>query len=351
MASTAMVVVQAGAVPVFADSDPRTFNIEPHDIERKITPNTKAIIPVCLFGLPADFDAINALATRHSLTVIEDDAQCFMATYAGRLAGTLARAASFSFQGSKHMTSGGTGGMVITDEEGYARLIRKAAILGYSTLDARPGGTMIPRDVRQDYTFERHSHFGYNFRMSAPQAALGPAQLERLEYLVAARRYIAGQYERAIREEHCDWLIPPYVPEGSTHSYWCYTCTLDTERLGVDWRSFRKTFIEHGGDGLYGLWAPVHLEPVFRNLSFHGSPSALQQRPALSRCCQALRRGRLPAGRGIPQPRVSVQDRDADPGEGGETGRGPEKYDSVLRLGGKVDRQRNPVAEVVFRGR
>jgi perosamine synthetase len=271
MASTAMVVVQAGAVPVFADCDPRTFNMAPADVARKITEHTRAIIPVSLFGLPADFDALLALARPHGLTVIEDDAQCFLATYHGRLAGAAGRAASFSFQGSKHMTSGGSGGMVITDEEGYARNIRKAAILGYSTLDAKPGATMIPRDVRQDYAFERHDRFGYNFRMSAPQAALGLAQLARLDYLVAARRYIAARYERVIREEKCDWLIPPHVPEGCTHSYWCYTCILDTDRLGVDWRAFRKTFIEQGGDGLYGLWVPVHLEPVFRTLSFFGA--------------------------------------------------------------------------------
>jgi perosamine synthetase len=272
MASTAMVVVEAGAVPVFADCDPRTFNIDPADVERKITEHTRAIIPVSLFGLPPDFDALLALVQRHGLTLIEDDAQCYLATYKGRLVGTIGRAASFSFQGSKHMTSGGSGGMVITNEQEYARDIRKAAILGYSTLEAKPGSTMIPRDVRQDYAFERHDRFGYNFRMSAPQAALGLGQLERLDYLVAARRYIAGQYERVIREEKCAWLIPPYVPDRCTHSYWCYTCTLDSERLGVDWRTFRKTFVEHGGDGLYGLWVPVHLEPVFRTLSFFGAP-------------------------------------------------------------------------------
>ncbi|MCX6030869.1 MAG: DegT/DnrJ/EryC1/StrS family aminotransferase [Chloroflexi bacterium] len=272
MASTAMVVVQAGAVPVFADSDPRTFNLDPADVARKITEHTRAIIPVSLFGLSADFDPILALARPYDLTIIEDDAQCFLATYHGRLVGTLGRAASFSLQGSKHMTSGGSGGMVITDDEAYARNIRKASILGYSTLDAKPGATMIPRDVRQDYAFERHDRFGYNFRMSAPQAALGLAQLERLDTLVAARRAIAAQYERVIREEKCEWLIPPHVPEGCTHAYWCYTCTLDTERLGVDWRTFRKTFVAHGGDGLYGLWVPVHLEPVFRTLSFFGSP-------------------------------------------------------------------------------
>ena len=270
--STAIVVVQCGAVPVFADIDPDTFNIDPVDIARKITPHTRAIIPVSLYGLPPDYDGIMALARRHELTVIEDDAECFLAEYRGRLVGTIGHAASFSFQGSKHMTTGGDGGVVITDDEDYARNIRKRATLGYRTLSAKPGDVFVPRDVRQDHAFERHDVMGYNFRMSAVQAALGLGQLERLEALVAARVYIAWQYEQVIRDEHCDWLIPPAVPEGSTHTYWTYVCKLDEEKAGVDWRAFRKTFIEHGGDGLYSAWYPVHMEPVFRNLAFYARP-------------------------------------------------------------------------------
>ncbi len=271
MAATAFAVVQCGAVPVFADSDPDAFTIDPIDVEGKITEFTKAIIPVSIYGLSPDFDAIWNLASRHGLIVIEDDAQCFLATYKGRLVGTIGHAASFSFQGSKHMTSGGDGGIVITNDEEYARNVRKAAVQGYSTLDARPGSTMIPREVRQDWCFERHDRLGYNFRMSAPQAALGLAQLERLDYLVAARQYIASQYEAAIREEKCEWLTPPFVPEGRTHSYWCYACKLDEKLLGADWREFRRAFIQHGGDGLYGMWVPVHLEPIFRTMAFYGS--------------------------------------------------------------------------------
>ena len=271
MAATAFVVIQCGAVPVFADCDPRTFNMDPQDVAGKITEFTRAIIPVSVFGLPVDYDPLMDLARQYHLTLIEDDAQCFLATYKGRLVGTIGHAASFSFQGSKHMTTGGDGGMVITDDEDYGREIRKAAVQGYRTLDARPGATMIPRDIRQDWSFERHDRLGYNFRMSAPQAALGMAQLERLDYLVAARRTIASHYEAVIREEKCEWLIPPYVPDGCTHSYWAYACKLDESLLGVDWREFRRTFIEHGGDGLYGMWAPVHLEPIFQTMAFYGA--------------------------------------------------------------------------------
>ena len=272
MAATAMVVVQCGAVPVFCDSDPDTYNIDPADVERKVTEHTRAIIPVGIFGLPPDLDAIVALAAKHGLTVIEDNAQCFLATCGDRLAGTIGDASSFSFQGSKHMTSGGDGGMVITNDRAYAGDIRRAAVQGYRTLGAEAGSTMVPRDERQDWGFERHDRLGYNFRMSAPQAALGLGQLERLEWLVAARCTIAAQYEAVITSERCEWLIPPRVPPGRTHTDWCYTCRLDEEKLGVDWRQFRRKFIELGGDGLYGVWTPVHLEPVFRTMTFYGSP-------------------------------------------------------------------------------
>ena len=272
MAATAFVVIQAGAVPVFADSDPRTFNIDPADIERKITPFTKAIIPVHLFGLPADMDPIMALAAKHGLVVIEDSAQCFLATYKGKIAGTIGHAGSWSFQGSKHMTSGGDGGIVTTADADLGRDIRKAAIQGYRTLTATPGSASIPRDERQDYEFKRHDRMGYNFRMSAVQAALGLAQLERLDYLVAARRYISWRYDRVILDSKCEWLIPPVTPEGSTHSCYIYACVVDEEKLGADWRTFRRAYIDKGGDGLYGALSPVHLEPTFQEMNFHGDP-------------------------------------------------------------------------------
>ena len=269
--STAVVVIQCGAVPVFADVDRDTFNMDPADAARKTTEHTRAIIPVSLYGLAPDYDALMALAKRHGLTLIEDNAQCFLGTYRGRLVGTIGHAASFSFQGSKHMTCN-DGGIVITDDAEFARDIRKRAVIGFRTLTARPGDTTVPREVRQDWAFERHDTMGYNFRMSPYQAAVALGQLERLETLVAARQYIARRYQRVLEEEKCPWLAPPRVPDDCTHAFWTWVCKLDEKMLGADWRAFRKTFVDHGGDGLYSAWRPIHLEPVFRDLAFYARP-------------------------------------------------------------------------------
>jgi len=268
MASTAFVVLQCYAVPVFADIDPTTYTIDVEDVKRKITPFTKAIIPVSIYGLPCDMDPIMELAKQHDLTVIEDNAQCFLGTYKGHIAGTLGHAASFSFQGSKHMTTSGEGGMVTTNDPVLALKIRKAGAHGFAGLSLKPGSGAVPRDVRQDYAFKRHDGFGYNYRMPSICAALGLGQLERLDALVAARRIIAAEYDAAIGD--CDFLIKPHVPEDYQHSYFAYTVRLDPEKTDIDFRTFRKKFIEMGGDGLYGSWSPVHLEPVFRKMNFFG---------------------------------------------------------------------------------
>lgn len=268
MASTAFVVLQCYAVPVFSDINPDTLTIDVEDIKRKITPFTKAIIPVSIYGLSSDMDTIMKIAKEHNLTVIEDNAQCFLGYYKGSLVGTLGHAASFSFQGSKHMTTSGEGGMVITNDEKYAAKIRKAGVLGFSSIGSKPGSTCIPRDVRQDWEFKRHDSFGYNYRLPTICAALGLGQLERLDDLVAARQAIAAIYDEIVSS--CDWLIPQFVPQDYVNSYFAYTCRINTDIVDCDFRIFRKKFIEFGGDGLYSAWYPVHLEPVFRKMNFYG---------------------------------------------------------------------------------
>ncbi len=267
--ATALAPVYCYAVPVFADVDRKTFTIDPEDVKRKITPYTKAIITVSIYGLSPDMDPIMELARQYNLTVIEDNAQCFLGYYKGRLCGTIGHMASFSFQGSKHMTTAGDGGIVITDNADLALGVRHASSFGYSTLTADPGSRTVSRDARQDWEFKRHLKFGHNFRMPVLCSACGLAQLERLDDLVDARLAITQMYCDVVSD--CEWLIPQYVPDDYVSSWWAYTCRLNEEKIGVNWRDFRKKFIELGGDGLYSAWYPIHMEPVFAEMNFYGS--------------------------------------------------------------------------------
>ncbi len=268
MASTALVVVHHNAVPVFADIDAETFEIDPNDIRRRITSYTKAIIPVSLYGMSPEMDTIMKIALQHNLVVIEDDAQCFLGRYKDRLVGTIGDMASFSFQGSKHMTSGGDGGMVITDKKEYARLVRKVCVVGYSTLGAKAGSTSIPREIRQNPNFERHDILGWNYRLPELSAAIGLAQLERLEELVRWRQDIARMYAEVI--DGCSWLVPQKVPRNVTHTYYSYPVLLKTEKKDLPWSTFRDKYVEFGGEPIYGACKPVYLEPVFRKEKFYG---------------------------------------------------------------------------------
>ncbi len=265
MASTSFAVLHANAVPVFADIDPDTLTIDPEDIERKITPNTKAIIPVALYGLSPDMDAIMKIAKRHSLVVIEDDAECFLGYYKGRIVGTIGHMASFSFQSSKHMTSG-EGGMVITNDKELADRVRCFSNLGYAAVSGEPGKGRITKDIIQDPKYERHVSLGWNYRMSEVCAAVALAQVERLAELVEQRIRVARLYAEAARG--CKWLIPQAVPEGYKHSYWTYVLKLENNGE-FSWYDLRNKYMEFGGDGIYAAWQLTYLEPAFRFRRFH----------------------------------------------------------------------------------
>ena len=268
-AATATAVLYCYAVPVFADIDPYTFTMDPEDVRRKVTSHTKAIIPVSIYGLACDMDPIMEIAKEFDLTVIEDNAQCYLGKYKDRLVGTIGHAASFSFQGSKHMTTGGDGGIVTCNDREYMTKIKRVMGFGFPTIQAESNAPRtVPRDVRQDWDFRRHPTLGYNFRMPITSAALGMAQLERLDDLVAARKIISGLYDEAARG--VEWLVRQEIPEGYETSCWTYVCRVDEKILGADWRTFRKKFIEFGGDGLYSAWHPLHLEPTFRQMNFYG---------------------------------------------------------------------------------
>jgi perosamine synthetase len=267
MASTALVVLQAGATPVFADIDPQTWTLDPQAVAARITPRTKAMIPVAIYGLAPDMDGLMALAAQHKLFVLEDDAQCFLGYYQGRIVGSIGHAASFSFQSSKHLTSG-EGGMITTNDQALADEIRRFGSLGYAAVGASAG--KITKDVIQDPAYERHISVGYNYRLPELCAAVALAQLERLDELVSARVRVAKLYAQAVAG--CRWLIPQAVPAGYVHSYWTYVLRLANDNA-FSWHDFRRQYLANGGDRFYAAWQLNHLEPVFRGRSFHPEQS------------------------------------------------------------------------------
>ena len=252
--------IHANAVPVYADIDPQTFTIDPKDIEKKITSRTKAIIPVSIYGLPPDMDPIMGIAKKYNLIVIEDNAQCFLSTYKGKLAGTIGHMASYSFENTKHISCG-EGGMIITNNEKYAEMVRKIGGHGFKNLKAGEGRIRLNQDVFQNPNYKRHDEIGWNYRLPEFNAAVALAQLERIDELVEMRVKSARLFIEVMSE--CDYLIPQKVPQGYTNSYYTLGVIYEGEKsIGIKWEDFRKEYIKNGGDGIYGAWSVPYLEPV-----------------------------------------------------------------------------------------
>lgn len=282
MSATSFAVLQTGATPIFADVDNRTFQIDPRSIELKITKNTKAIITVALYGLSPDMESICALADKHGLYVMEDNAECFLGYYKDKIAGKSGHCASFSFQSSKHVSSG-EGGMIITDDLELANKIRRIQSLGYAGVSASTS-KITKKDI-QDPSYDRHVTMGWNYRMPELCCAVALAQVENILPLVARRQQVAQIFETATKDFH-DWFTPQYVPKDCINSYWTWACKLDTTK--VDWHLFRDTFSANGGDGVYGAWKLTYLEPMFVNMNLLGREKFISEKNKASYklgCC------------------------------------------------------------------
>ena len=259
MSSTSIPVVLCGAIPVFADSDIDTFEISANSIEKCITQKTKAIITVSLYGLSPDYDRILDICKKYGLYLIEDNAECFLGSYKGKLVGEFGDFASFSFQASKHLTTG-EGGMLITNNEELADKARRLNCLGYAGVSAKQG--KITRNDIQDPNYSRHISFGYNYRMSELQAACAFGQLERAEELVNRRIEVARIFDEVVKGQSI--VKPQAEPEGFKNSYWTYCLVLNSDNPDVDWYRFRDLFQKNGGDGYYAAWKLSYNEPAYQ---------------------------------------------------------------------------------------
>jgi len=226
---TLIAILACNLVPIFADVHPRTGNISAETIARQISPKTRAIIVVHLFGQSADLDPILALARRHNLKVIEDCAQAHLAEYKGRLVGTLGDIGCFSFQQSKQMTTG-DGGMVITRDEGLGIRARLFADKAW------------PRNIPG--LNRSHLFLGMNYRMTELQGAVGLAQSTKLPAIVARRRATTALLTRLLGD--APGIQPPYVIPGANSAWWTYTFSIDPDVLHVTPQQFAAAIKAEG---------------------------------------------------------------------------------------------------------
>ena len=247
-------VEYAGAKPVLIDIDPRSFTMDPTAIESAITPRTKAILPVHLYGQPADMDPIMEIARRHGLVVIEDAAQAHGAKYKGKPVGSIGDLACFSFYPGKNLGAYGEGGAVTTNNVELARIVR------------------MLRDWGQDGKY-RHVLRGFNYRMEGFQGAVLGVKLRHLEAWTEARRRLAKHYNRLLA--NCDVQTPDEMP-WAHHVYHVYTLRID-DRDGM-----QSALAEQGIQTGIHYPTPVHLQPAYADLdhrtgSFPNAEAAAKQ--------------------------------------------------------------------------
>lgn len=253
-----------GAVPVYCDIDKDTFLIDPKDIEKKITKRTKAIMVVHLYGLMCDMRKIMNIAKKYKIQVIEDCAQCFLGTDdKKRISGTIGAVGSWSFETTKHITTG-DGGIVTTNNKNYAISMRKLNSAGYKNLKANSGKIRINRDKFQDPNWVRHDKLSYNYRLSEVSAAVGLAQVERINFFVKKRNQMGSLFHKELINLKTNLLTPQFVPKRFYHSYYSFAAKFEGLKYGIKWQTFRKKFMKNGGDGIYAAWKILPDEGPFK---------------------------------------------------------------------------------------
>jgi UDP-4-amino-4,6-dideoxy-N-acetyl-beta-L-altrosamine transaminase len=252
-AATANSVLYVGARPIFADVSDDTLNIDPEEAKSKVTPRTRAVVPVDYAGHPADLDEISRIAEQHGLTVIEDACHALGARYHGRTVGNIAHMTVFSFHPVKHLTTG-EGGMVTTNSSKFAERLRCFRNHGI-TSDARR------RQEEGQWHYEM-VELGFNYRLTDIGCALGLSQMPKLSRNLERRRQVAAQYTSAFRE--MPGIVSPSIRGGVESAWHLYPMRLDLRKFRVGRNEvFRALRAENIGVNVH--YIPVHLHPYYRD--------------------------------------------------------------------------------------
>lgn len=259
MSASSSCVLTQGGTPVFADVEPDTFCLNPASVERAITPRTRVLLPVNLFGQPAALAPLLELAKRHGLVVIEDNAQAPGALYHGRPAGTLGHMGVFSLNRHKTIQCG-EGGIVLTEEDTLARRLRLV----------RNHGEMLAEELGWP---DDADLVGQNYRMTELQAAIAVAQTGKLDHLNRHRVELAEQLTRGLAG--CGFLVPPKVREGCTHVYYLYAMRFKPDVLGVSRTTFLKALTAEGIPAQAGYVKPLHRLRLYRRRAVLPAPCSV----------------------------------------------------------------------------
>jgi perosamine synthetase len=229
------------ATPVFVDIEPETYNLDPDDLEGKITKRTKAIMAVDVFGHPAEWDRILEIADKYNLKIIDDSCEALGAEYKGKKVGQFGDCACFAFYPNKQMTTG-EGGIIVTNNPSIAKLARSLRNQGREEM-----GSWL-----------EHERLGYNYRMDEMSAALGVSQLKKLEIFLEKRERVARMYTEKLKD--LSWVRPPAVKSYVRMSWFVYVITLEK---GLD-RDIVIRELEKEGIPARGYFSPIHLQPYIR---------------------------------------------------------------------------------------
>jgi perosamine synthetase len=255
MCASATAILHWNAIPVFADIEPETFNLDPKSVEANITPYTKAIMAVDIFGHSCDIDALMEIAERHNLKVITDSAQAPGVFNNSRMTGTLAHVGGYSLNYHKHIHTG-EGGVLVTNDSGICerlQLIRNHA----EAVVADKGVSNLANMI------------GHNFRLGEIESAIGIAQLKKLDRFVAGRQLAAQRLTNGL--ERLPGVRTPIVKQDCTHAYYVYPLILDVDALGVSREKIHAALEAEGVLGLASGFVNVHLLPMYQNKIAYGS--------------------------------------------------------------------------------
>jgi len=255
MCASATAILHWNAIPVFADIEPETFCLDPKSVEANITPHTKAIMAVDIFGQSADMDALMTIASKHGLKVISDTAQAPGALYKGKYAGTIAHVGGYSLNYHKHIHTG-EGGILVTDDDKIAermQLIRNHA----EAVVGNKGVTDLSNMI------------GYNFRLGEIECAIGIEQIKKLKKLVKRRQKVAQLLGEGL--SRLPGIRTPVTRMDCTHAYYVYPLALDIEKLGVSRKKIYKALVAEGVKGLAEGYTNLHLLPMYQKKIAYGS--------------------------------------------------------------------------------